>query len=398
MHALIQSGVVDGGAPRRVCFVCTHSLTLATLYKGLFPYLRAKGWEIDVVIGDDEYRNFPAEHFGDIRPHVIPMRRLPSPWHDLTGLARFWVYFLRNRYDVIHVSTPKASLLASIAAAASGNGPVMFVYRRCVYELMRGTKRRVYLGVDRLIARLSTVVVPISRQLEVFLRDEKVCAPDKLTLLGSGSSNGLDTRRFRATAENLAAGAALRRDLSIPPEAPVVLFIGRVCSEKGVDLLPPIFERVRARHPDAHLVVAGPGDRRDPPTAATTRYFEDNRFVHRIGYIEKTEAYYAMCTVFLFPSFFEGFGNVLLEAAGMERVAVGFAVPGVEEAVADGESGLLVARGDVEAAAAAVDRLLGDADERRAFELRARRRVEENFERTRVWDQIEGLMRRLAAA
>lgn len=394
MHAMITS---DTGVRRRVCFVCTHSLTLATLYKGLFPYLRSKGWDIDVVIGDDEYSDFPRDHFGDIRPHIIPMRRLPSPWRDLTGLARFWVYFLRNRYDVIHVSTPKASLLASIAAAASGNGPVMFVYRRCVYELMSGAKRRVYLAVDRLIARLSTVVVPISRQLETFLRDEKVCAAKKLVLLGSGSSNGLDAQRFRATPETLAAGVALRRELSIPDDAPVVLFVGRVCSEKGVDLLPSIFDRVRARHPDAHLVVVGPDDRRDPPTAETTRYFETDGFVHRIGYVAEAEAYYAMCTVFLFPSFFEGFGNVLLEAAGMERVAVGFAVPGVDEAVADGESGLLVPRGDVDAAAAAVDRLLCDGETRRAFELRARRRVEEKFDRLRVWNEIDGLMRRLAA-
>ena len=54
------------GKPYRVCFVCTHSLTLATLYKGLFPYLRSRGWEIDVVVGDREYRDFPVEHFGEL--------------------------------------------------------------------------------------------------------------------------------------------------------------------------------------------------------------------------------------------------------------------------------------------------------------------------------------------
>jgi glycosyltransferase involved in cell wall biosynthesis len=398
LECLVVAKTDTPGKPYRVCFVCTHSLTLATLYKGLFPYLRSRGWEIDVVVGDREYRDFPVEHFGELQPHIIPMRRLPSPVADLKGLAQFVAFFARHRYDVIHVSTPKASLLASIAATLTFNGRVVFVYRRCVYELMGGLKREVYLGVDRLIARLSAVVVPISRQLQVFLRDAKVCAANKLLLIGSGSSNGLDTRRFRLTPENRAAGEALRMELGIPAAAPVVLFVGRVCGEKGVDLLPPIFEQVRAKHPDAHLVVAGPDDPRDRASAETERYFTQERFVRRIGYVAKTEPYYALSTVFLFPSFFEGFGNVLLEAAGMERASVAFKVPGVEEAVADGVSGILVGKGDVDAAAAAVSRLLHDPELRRGFEQRARRRVESEFEQSRIWADIESMMLRLATA
>ncbi|MCK1397431.1 glycosyltransferase [Bradyrhizobium sp. 4] len=383
---------------RRACFVCTHSLTLATLYKGLFPYLRSQGWEIDVIVGDHEYSDFPEEHFGVLKPYVIPMRRLPSPAADAMGLIRFISFFTRNRYDVIHISTPKASLLASIAAAATFNGRVMFVYRRCVYELMSGLKRTIYVNVDRLISRFSIAVVPISRQLDVFLREAKVCAPEKLVLLGSGSSNGLDTQRFKITPGALAAGDALRQNLGIPDGAPVVLFIGRVCGEKGVDLLPPIFERVRSAQPNAHLVVVGPDDERDPASAHTVRYFAESPFVHRVGYVEKTEDFYSLCTVFLFPSFFEGFGNVLLEAAGMERASVGFRVPGVEEAVADGVSGLLVEKGDVVGASEAVLRLLTNPAERRDFELRARKRVVEQFDRIRVWNEIETLMQRLASS
>lgn len=383
---------------RRACFVCTHSLTLATLYKGLFPHLHSLGWEVDVVVGDREYNEFPEEDFGVLKPHVIRMERLPSPMADLVGLSRFISFFIRNRYDVIHVSTPKASLLASIAAVITFNGRVVFVYRRCVYELMSGFKRQIYLSIDRLISRLSTVVVPISRQLATFLREAKICPSEKLVLIGAGSSNGLDTRRFKITPETLAAGAALRRKLGIPEAVPVILFIGRVCGEKGVNLLPPIFERIRAQQPEAHLIVVGPDDRRDPASAETAQYFAESPFVHRIGYVERTESFYSLCTVFLFPSFFEGFGNVLLEAAGMERASVGFRVPGVEEAVADGISGLLVDKGDIEGAAAAVLRLIANPAERRSFELRARKRVEEQFERTRIWTEIETLMRRLATA
>lgn len=391
-----EAGAVTS-RPVRLCVVCTHSFALATLYKGLFPYLRSKGFEIEIVVGDDEYTDLPPEHFGICRPRVIPMERLPSPLRDLRAFFRFLVFFARNRFDVIHVSTPKASLLASTAAVLTGNGAVMFVYRRCIYELMTGFKRRFYVGIDRLISSMSTVVVPISRQLDGFLRDEGVCPSEKLAFIGSGSSNGIDTRHFSPTPDRLEAGRQVRRSLGIDDETPVVLYLGRVCSEKGVDLLPRIFESIRSRHPETHFVVAGPDDGRDPASAETLRYFDETPNVHRIGFVKETEAYYAMCTVFLFPSFFEGFGNVLLEAASMERAAVAFSVPGVAEAVADGVSGILVAKGDVAAAAAAVNRLLDDPAERRAFEERARRRVVESFDRRHVWGEIEALMRRLAA-
>lgn len=383
----------NSGDRVRICFVCTHSLTLATLYKGLFPYLSSKNFDIDVIVGDREYTDFPEKDFGVIAPHIIPMRRLPSPVADLMGLARFTMFFASNRYDVIHISTPKASLLASIAARATGNGRVVFVYRRCVYELMQGLKRALYLNLDRLICALSKTVVPISRQLERFLVNEKVCAPEKVRLLGSGSSNGVDVERFSPTDANAQAGEKLRRELNIPDGAPVLLFLGRVCSEKGVDLLKPVFEQVLAKFPDVHLVVAGPDDQRDPISDEAMRCFTQHPSARRIGFVKDPEPYYAMASVFVFPSFFEGFGNVLLEAAGMERVSVAFDVPGVQEAVANGDSGVLVASRDVDGMANAVLQLLGDAESRRAMELRARERVVRLFSRRFVWKEIEALLR-----
>ena len=387
---------IDAAADRiRLCVVCTHSLTLATLYKGLFPYLSARGFDIDVIVGDHEYTEFAPEDFGPIRPIVIPMVRLPSPAADLKSLLGFIRHFARHRYDVVHVSTPKASLTATLARTLTGGGPTVFVYRRCVYELMTGLKRMAYMNVDRVICALSTLVVPISRQLERFLIDERIAPPDKVRLIGAGSSNGVDTVRFDLTPDVRQAAKTLREDLGIPARAPVLLFVGRVCSEKGVDLLPAVFDRVRAAVPDVHMIVAGPDDDRDPISPGTAAAFAADTAIHRIGFVSDTGPLYALSSVFVFPSYFEGFGNVLLEAAAMQRVSVAFDVPGVQEAVQDGVSGRLVPSGDAPAMARAVIDLLEDPDGREAMQTRARSRVVDLFSRERVLAEIETLLRGL---
>lgn len=387
---------MDSKKPIRVCVMTTHSFTIATLCKGILLDLSRKGFEVTIVVGDDEYTNLPKEHFGDLVPVIIPMKRLPSPWADLKSLLGLTAFFLRNRFDIVHISTPKASLLGSIAARLTFNGKVMFVYRRCIYELKTGMARKAYLLVDKLICALSDVVLPISRQIEGFLVADGVCPPAKIRMIGEGSSNGVDTIHFSPTAERMAAGAALRQEFGIPAEAPVVLFLGRLCSEKGVDLIPPIFRQVKAAHPDAHLVVVGPHDVRDPISADSRAFFETEPSVHMCGFAQETAPYYAMATVFLFPSYFEGFGNVLLEAASLEVPSVAFRVPGVEEAVADGVSGILVEKGDVDGAAAAINRFLAEPGWHRQIGRQARQRAVESFERTRIWAAIEDVMHKLA--
>jgi glycosyltransferase involved in cell wall biosynthesis len=380
----------------RIAFLCTHSFTLATLYKGLFPYLIGRGFQVDAIIGDREFVDFPAEHFGDFTLRVVPMTRTPSPLKDLVGLVAMIRLFSAQRYDVVHVSTPKASLLGAIAARLTGQGPVIFVYRRKVYELYQGPKRRFYEAVEWLICRLSAIVAPISRELAGDLVREVGCAPEKIRFFGQGSSNGIDAERFRLTDTLKQEAAALRAELGIAAEAPVMLFLGRVCSEKGVDHLPGLLDRVRAQVPGVQLIVAGPDDARDPGSPATLERFAGDPAIHRIGYVSRPEPLFALCDLFVFPSFFEGFGNVLLEAAAMGRPSVAFDVSGVREAVLHGQTGLLGPMGDEAAMAEGAIRLLTDDGYRTAMGAAGRARVEAGFAREAIWREIEAALRELA--
>lgn len=381
--------------PIRICFVTTHSFTIATLCKGLFPYLRAHGYEVEVVVGDDEYNEFDPRYFGKLEPHIIPMQRTPHPLRDPVALLRFMRYFRRENFDIVHVSTPKATLLGSIGAKLSSRAKVVQVYRRCVYEMMTGLKRRFYQQNDRITGKFSDAILPISRQIRDFLVTDKLVSPKKIRMIGSGSSNGIDVRRFSPDAVDEQVLETLRRELSIPEGAPVLVYVGRVAGEKGVDLLPAVLEEVHKEHPDAILVVAGPDDARDPPSEATSTRFANDPAIRRLGYTADPSPLYALATLFVFPSYFEGFGNVLLEAAAQERVAIGFDVPGVQEAIADGESGILVPKGDTAAMGTAANHLLSNPDERDAMARRARARVVNSFSNEVVWAELDACFRAL---
>jgi len=262
---------------------------------------------------------------------------------------------------------------------------------------MTGFKRWFYLQNDRITSAFSNIVVPISQQIRSFLRQERIVGENKLRLIGSGSSNGIDIKRFRPDKIALEETAKLRASLNIAEGVPILLFLGRVCSEKGVNLLPRVLERVHERHPQAVLIVAGPDDARDPASDDALAAFSNHPNIRRIGFVADPSPLYALCDLFLFPSFFEGFGNVLLEAAAHERPAIGFDVPGVQEAIAHQESGILVAKNDVDAMADAATVLLSDAASRRALGIAARARVEREFANEVIWTELDRIFHSLSA-
>lgn len=384
------------GHRKRLLIVCTHSLTALTLCKGLFPFLESRGYDIDVVVGDREYWDFPREHFGAARLHVIPMERMPRPLRDALALIRFCLFMLRNRFDVIHVSTPKASLLAALAARLTFSGPVLYIHRRQAYRLMTGGRRKLFEWADRFTVMLCRQVVPISRQMASELVEAGIAPHRKICFIGSGSSNGIDTERFRPTKELTERGLALRKAHGIPKTAPLLLFVGRLCSEKGVADLSAAFDAALCLAPHAHLAIVGPSDRRDPIPQESRRRFETDSAIHLTGFCDDPRAWFAACDVFVFSSYFEGFGNVLLEASAMEKPCVAYDVPGVREAVAHEVSGFLVASHDAVALGEAAGRLLGDPAEAAAIGQRGRQRVVDEFRRERVWAELVEVIDRLS--
>lgn len=366
---------------KKILFVCTHSFALRTLYKRLFPFLTDSGYSIEVVTGDDDYlEDLPVHHFGEIDPKIIEMKRLPSAMSDLKSLWGFFQHFRKNHYDLIHTSTPKASLLVALTAKITGQGPVVFVYRRCIYEHHTGVKRKIYQLIDQLIASQAKLVLPISRQLSDFIITTGIAPAQKVRRVGIGSSNGIDTEFFSSTTETKGQAAMFRKEHGLTSDQPLLMFLGRVIHEKGIDLLPDIFERVKLQVPDAKIVIAGPEEgNRDPIGPAGREFLDNHPDVIRVGYVADPRYLFEAANVFCFPSHFEGFGNVMLEAGAMGTPCVGFDVPGVQEAISHGTNGFLSSFPDTADFAAHISTLLTDQSLHENMRKQSIQYVQDNF-------------------
>ena len=177
-------------------------------------------------------------------------------------------------------------------------------------------------------------------------------------------------------------------DLSRYPLAPprrgpgfVVLCVARLAAQKGLDVLLGAVKLLADRGTDVQLVLVGDGPMRDRLQRRTERLGIAGR-VALEGAVGQDEmaAYYAGADVFCLPSFAEGVPVVLMEAMASGRAVVATRVAGVPELVEEGVSGLLVAPGNAEALATALQRLASSPEEREGMGLAGRRKVVEEFD------------------
>jgi glycosyltransferase involved in cell wall biosynthesis len=304
-------------------------------------------------------------------------------------LARLSVFLLRNRFDIVHVSTPKAGLLGAIAARLTGHRRLLYTVRGRAYENMAGWARRLLMWFEWLSCSLAKRVLAISRELAATVVSEKLCPEHKIGVLGSGSSNGVDLAQFSRTVDRTESAFTLRKQLGISGTALVILAVGRIRRDKGINELVTAFDRIAEHRADVHLVLLGVYESEDPLDVAVVEKMKAHRRIHHVDWIRDPAYVYAAADILAFPSYREGFGNVALEASAMEVPVVASNIMGCREAVADGLSGLLVPPADADALQEALERLLGDEALRVRLGRQGRARVEREFRSEIVWAQLE---------
>jgi glycosyltransferase involved in cell wall biosynthesis len=372
-------------------------MTARILLRGQLGHLRDHGFTVGVAAapGEDLERVARDER---VAVFPVPFEREIHPLRDLGALAALIRVCRRFRPHLVNASTPKAGLLAGLAARLTGVPVRLYTLRGLRLETATGLRRRLLAGSERLAAACADRVVCVSASLEARLLALGLAPRAKTSTLGAGSSNGVDTARFRPRAATDPEVAVLAERLALPAGAPVVGFVGRWTHDKGLlDLTEAFFGPVSERFPEARLLLVGKFESGDPvPEAVRHRLLTDERVV-RPGFADDVAPLYALMDVLAFPSYREGFPNVPLEAAASAVPVAAYASTGTVDAVVDGETGILVPTGDREALAAAIVRYLEEPDLRQRHGTVGRRRAERDFRREVVWDAWRELYRELLA-
>ena len=355
----------------------TDSQTCLAL-KSRVRALRAAGFRVVLVSSPGKLLDETAAGEG-VERFAIPMHRKIAPLADLISLARLWLLLGRCRPCMVEFSTPKAGLLGSLAAWLRGVPSRVYMLRGLKLETATGPKRTILLWAERLAAACAHVVLCNSESLRARALALRITRSAKLHLLGEGSSNGVDTERFRP------GGTEVRERLGGPPGAPVVGFVGRLTGDKGVPELIEAFDRVLREQPGARLLLVGWFDAAEDALSEETRTrIESHPRIHCTGFVNDPAPYYRAMDVMVLPTWREGFPNVVLEAAATSVPVVTTFCTGARDSVVPEVTGVLIPPGDSAAISEAVLGLIGDPARRRRMGEAARLWVREHYLDERV--------------
>jgi glycosyltransferase involved in cell wall biosynthesis len=310
---------------------------------------------------------------GDIPAHAriraVRIRRRIAPLADIAALFGLYALFRRERYAAVSSVTPKAGMLAMLAAALAGIPLRVHMFTGQVWAARTGWKRELLKLADRIMAGLATHVLADSPSQRDFMVAEGIVAATKISVLGDGSICGVDGERFRPDADRR---GAIRRTQCIPDGATVFLYLGRLNRDKGMLDLADAFALLDQA--DAWLLVVGP-DEEGMHDAMQARLGASRDRCRFVGYTDRPEDYMAAADVFCLPSYREGFGMVVIEAAAAGMPSIASRIYGVTDAVEEGVTGLLHQPADVAGIAGMMTSLANDQARRLAMGSAARERA-----------------------
>lgn len=348
-------------------FMAPHVKKLSTIYD---VTLMANGKEEDVADLLNEHVKFIS----------VPIVRHISISEDLKALWFLFKIFLKYRFASIHSITPKAGLLSMTAARMAFIPVRVHTYTGQVWVTVGGRLRSVLKFMDKVIAFNATDVLADSPSQREFLIEQEVVKKYEIVVLGAGSFAGVDINRFRP---NELMRAKIRTEFNIADDDIVFLFMGRLHVEKGLLDLFKAFAIVARSNSKLHLLIVGPNEGEfDAPMIELSTKFPNH--VHRVGYTKVPENYIAAADIFCLPSYREGFGSTLIEAAASQVPSIASRIYGITDAVEDGVTGILHNVKSETEIASAMKLLANDRDLRLRMGKSARERAITIFSEERV--------------
>ena len=362
---------------KKIIRTSTVSTSLNTFCRGTLRRL-AQTYDVVAVSTPDDELHEMAQREG-VRVVGVAMRRPISPLHDLRSLLRLIRVFRRERPDMVHSITPKAGLLSMIAAWVCRVPVRLHTFTGLVFPTATGLKKKILMLTDRITCACATHIVPEGEGVKNDLINYGITRKP-LHVLGYGNVRGVDMQHYNRTPEVMAAAQPIMRS-----EVFTFVFVGRVVRDKGINELVQAFARLHAHEPATRLILVGRfEDNLDPVSPQTRQTIEQNDSIEAVGSQADVRPWLAASDALVFPSYREGFPNVVLEAGAMGLPSIVTAINGSREIVGEGKNGVIVPPRDADALYAAMMRFVQQPRQVAEMAANAREMIASRFEKSFV--------------
>lgn len=366
--------------------ITTVPISLKVLLKGQHRFMKRKGFDVlGVSSAGKELEEVYLEE--GIPVEVLQMTRTISPLQDLMSLWAFYRLCKREKPMIVHSHTPKAGIVGMLGARLAGVPIRLHTVAGMPLMEATGIKRKVLDWVEKLTYSAATGVYPNSKGLYDFIVQHQYTSANKLKVIGNGSSNGIDTSFFSKQELKESDLSALRTSLGILEDDFVFVFVGRLVGDKGINELVSAF--VRLHKPHVKLLLVGPLESDlDPLAPNILSEIDSNTNIITVGFQQDVRPYFAISNVLVFPSYREGFPNVVMQAGAMELPCIVSNINGCNEIVVEGLNGIIIPVKNDDAIRSAMIRCVEDKVFYEQLKVNARIMIADRYEQKVVWDAL----------
>ena len=331
---------------KKLVRITTVPLSLDKILDGQLSYMNDY-YEVIAISSEKNYLMRCAKSEG-VRYKHIEMTRKITPFKDIVSLFNLIIFLIKEKPLIIHSHTPKAGILAMLASRIT-NVPIR-LHTVGGLPLMeeRGGKKKLLEAIEKLTYRLSTYVFTNSTGLRKYIIQNNFTSNNKIKVIGNGSSNGIDFNYFSPTQVSNVEKINLKLSLGIVEEDFNFVFVGRIVADKGINELVKAFDNLTHYSKVIKLILVGAQELDlDPLNKNTLKILNTNKQIIKVGFQADIRPYLAISKVLVFPSYREGFPNVLLQAGAMGLPVIATNINGCNEIITNYENGLLIPKKSV---------------------------------------------------
>ena len=385
---------------KKLIRITTVPISFKVLLKGQLRFMTSNGFDVKGVSSEGEELREVRENEGIVM-EAINMSRKITPFQDLKSLWEMWNFLRKEKPQIVHTHTPKAGIIGMLAARLAGVPHRLHTVAGLPLMEATGIKRKILNFVEKLTYSSATKVYPNSKGLYDFILQNNFTQSNKLKIIGNGSSNGINTTFFSPVQVSEIEKVALREKLNIQPDDFVFVFVGRIVSDKGINELIKAFSELQTAENNEQigiklLLVGGLESDLDPLNPETLAEINQNRDIISVGFQQDVRPFFAISDALAFPSYREGFPNVVMQAGAMGLPSIVSDINGCNEIIVEGENGLIIPSKNVEKLKEKMLTLAKDKNLYIKLKENSHRMIENRYEQSVVWkallEEYEGLL------
>lgn len=369
----------------------TVPVSLNILLKGQLAYLN-NFYQVTAVSGPGKDLDEVAER-EKVKVFPIEMQRKISPVKDLVSLWQLYKYFRKEKPDIIHSITPKAGLLSMLAGKLAGVPIRVHTFTGLIFPSRSGIMQQLLINMDRLLCLSATHIIPEGEGVKNDLIQYHI-TKKALRIIANGNVNGIDTCFFDPACVDELEQSKLKNQLGISPHDFVFIFVGRLVSEKGINELVNAFRilKEKLQNPTGQkikLLLVGPQEPElDPLKPEVLSEIITNQDIITVGFQQDVRPFFSVSDALVFPSYREGFPNVVMQAGAMGLPAIVTDINGCNEIIKEGKNGVIIPPKDSGALELAMQRLVTDQPFLASLQSNARIMIEQRYKQQVVWEAL----------